>query len=396
MPHSVGDPGKVDSAWRSLPVMLLAFAGVFSQGLAPLIVHGLADYAGLTTSQAGLCVAAEMAGSTFGIAAVLFLLGKTSRHRVASLALGAVIAGNMLCIVAGSAAAYMGARFVAGVGCGLTTSAFGIMATTGRPARNFAIFSGASVVLMSAADACIPALLDRTGLSGLFALIAAPAVLALPFAWLIPTHAAISSNVSIAIPVGPSRRAAVVGLLTNALFFTALAAFWTYVTEIAVANGNDAQSVAHILAATFLLGGIGGSALAALISSRLRPTTLIGINTPLMAAAVAIIVWVPGVNSLAAAVAVYLLLWFLTYPFLMALLAGLDAGGGLTVVGVLTQSLGWLAGPALGSLFVAQGSHQWLGALCCVGFLLAAMCSYISRMQQSSAAGPIAMEPGAR
>lgn len=390
MPQSLGAPGATGSGWRSVPVMLLAFAGVFSQGLAPFIVHGIADHAGLTTSQAGLCVGAEMAGSTVGIAAVLFLLGKASRSRVALLALGAVIVGNVACMFAASAAAFMGSRFIAGVGCGLTTSAFGIMATTGRPARNFAIFSGATVVLMSVADAFIPTVLQHAGLTGLFALLATPAALALPLVGLIATPASSASTVAIAIPAGPARRAAVVGLLTNVFFFTALAAFWTFVTEIAVANGNDAQSVTHVLAITFLVGGIGGSALAALIASRLRPATLIGMSTPLMAAAVAVMVWLPGFATLAGAVAVYLLLWFTTYPFLMALLAGLDAGGGLTVLGVLTQSLGWLAGPALGSLLISHGSHQRLGALCCVGFLLAAVSSYVSRRQQSSGAGLIA------
>jgi predicted MFS family arabinose efflux permease len=320
-----------------------------------------------------------MAGSALGIAAVLFLLGKTPRRRVALLALLGVIAGNGLCIVANSPLSYMGARFIAGVGCGLTTSAFGILATSKRPARNFAIFSGASVALMSAADACIPALMSRGGLAALFGLIAAPAVLSLPFVGLISNQTVSSSIVSVAIPVGPLRRAAVLCLLTTACFFTALAAFWTYVTEIAVANGGSAQRVAHILAAAFLFGGTGGSAFAALMSSRLRPAVLVCFSAPLMAAAVAAVVWIPGFPIFAGAASLFLLLWFVTYPFLMSLLASLDSAGGLTVVGVLTQSLGWMAGPALGSLLIAEGSYGRLGALCCTGLLLAAVCSYASR-----------------
>jgi predicted MFS family arabinose efflux permease len=373
--QGVSQPETAVPGWRLVPVMLLAFAGVFSQGLAPFIVHSLADYAGLTTSQAGLCVGAEMAGSTCGIAAVLFLLGRAPRRVVAIVALTAVIAGNALCIFADSAIAYMGARFIAGVGCGLTTSAFGIMAAVGRPARNFAIFSGATVVLMSAADACIPSVLDHAGLAGFFVLIATPASFALAFVGLMPvTQSEGSAGISSVFS-----RGAALGLLTNALFFTALAAFWTYVTEIAVANGNDAQSVSHTIAITFLSGGIGGSTLAAVIAARLRPATAIAINTPLLATAAAIIVWVPGFNSFAAAVAVYLLLWFTTYPFLMALLASLDSRGGLTVAGVLTQSLGWLAGPALGSALISHGSPQWLGAMCCAGFVLASTCAFSSR-----------------
>ena len=375
----VSDLGD-STPWRVVPVMLLAFAGLFSQGLAPFIVHGMTDYAGLTASQGGLCIGAEMAGSTLGIAAVLLLLGKTSRQSVALLALGGVIAGNLLCIAANSPLAYMGARFLAGMGCGLTTSAFGIMATTGRPARNFAVFSGASVVLMSAADACIPFLLTHVGLFALFALIATPAAVALPLAGLIRVRLPTSTPVSLAIPAGPARRAAVSGLLTNACFFTSLAAFWTYAAEIAVANGNDPRRTANVLAGAFLIGGIGGSTLAVLLSSRFRPNTMIGINAPIMAAAVAVIVWIPGF-PLGVAATVYLLLWFVTYPFLMALLAGLDVAGRLTVVGVLTQSLGWLAGPALGSVLIAHGSYSRLGVLCCAGFLLASICSYASRFR---------------
>jgi DHA1 family inner membrane transport protein len=374
--QNVSQPATVIAGWRLVSVMLLAFAGVFSQGLAPFIVHSLADYAGLTTSHAGLCVGAEMAGSTCGIAAVLFLLGRAPRRVVAVAALSAVIAGNALCIFADSTLAYMGARYIAGVGCGLTTAAFGIMAAVGRPARNFAIFSGATVVLMSAADACIPSVLGHAGLTGFFALIATPALIALPFVGLIPvTRSEATANVFSAFG-----RGAVLGLLTNALFFTALAAFWTYVTEIAVANGNDAQSVSHTLAVTFLSGGIGGSVLATGIAARLRPATAIAINSPLLAATATIIVWVPGFNSFAAAVALYLLLWFTTYPFLMALLASLDSRGGLTVAGVLTQSLGWLVGPAVGSVLISSG---WLGPMCCVGFLLASVCAFSSRRQPS-------------
>ncbi len=377
--QSVGRPGTVVPVWRLVPVMLVAFAGVFSQGLAPFIVHSLADHAGLTTSQAGLCVGAEMAGSTCGIAAVLFLLSRAPRRVVALAALTAVIAGNVLCIFAGSAIAYMGARFIAGVGCGLTTCAFDIMAAVGRPARNFAIFSGATVVLMSAADACIPSVLDHAGLAGFFALIAAPAALTLPFVGAMPvTQSEASAGVFSAFG-----RGAVLGLSTNALFFTALAAFWTYVTEIAVANGNDAQSVSHTIAITFLSGGIGGSTLAAVLAARLRPATAIAINSPLLATAAAIIVWIPGFNSFAVAAAVYLLLWFATYPFLMALLASLDSRGGLTVAGVLTQSLGWLAGQALGSALISHGSPQSLGAMCCAGFLLASACAFASRRRPS-------------
>jgi MFS transporter, DHA1 family, inner membrane transport protein len=364
-----------DHPMKLFSIMLLAFAGVLSQGLIPFIVRGLTSYAQLTTSQAGLCAGAEMGGSALGIAAVLFLLGQLSHRRLACGALLAVIAGNLLCIGASSVLAYCSARFLAGVGCGLTTAAFGMISTMSRPARNFALFSGSSVILMSAAQALIPALLARCGLPALFALIAAPAGIALFFVALIPNSAPAASHGALTLPSGAQRRRAILALLSNVAFFTSLAAFWTYVVEISVANGNAAARVTPIVAGGFLFGGIAGSVIAAAAGSRVRPFLPVALNSTVMAAAVAIMVWVPGFVVFSFSAVIFLLCWFTTYPFLMALLAEIDPAGGLTVMGVLAQSVGWLSGPVLGSALLARGAHGSLGWLSIGGFLLAAACA---------------------
>jgi MFS transporter, DHA1 family, inner membrane transport protein len=355
--------------------MLMAFAGVLSQGLIPFIVRSLTVYAHLTPSQAGLCASAEMGGSALGIAAVLFLLARLSRRRLACAALSAVIAGNLLCIAASSILGYLSARFLAGVGCGLTTAAFGMIATTSRPARNFALFSGSSVVLMSAAQAWIPVLLARSGLPALFALIAAPAGIALVFVALIPNSPPTASRGAVTLTSAAQRPRVILALLSNVAFFTSLAAFWTYVVEISIANGNAAPRVTQIVAGGFLFGGIAGSVIAAAAGSRVRPFLPILVNSATMAAAVAIMVWVPGFSAFASSAVIFLLCWFTTYPFLMALLAEIDPAGGLTVIGVLAQSVGWLGGPALGSALVAQGAYGSLGWLSTGGFLLTAACA---------------------
>jgi MFS transporter, DHA1 family, inner membrane transport protein len=364
-----------ESPQKLLAIMLMAFAGVLSQGLIPFIVRALTGYAHLTASQAGLCAGAEMGGSALGIAAVLFLLGKMSRRRLAGGALLAVIAGNLLCMGASSVATYCGARFFAGVGCGLTTAAFGMIATTSRPARNFALFSGASVVLMSAAQGWIPGLIARHGLAALFALIAAPASFALLFVALIPDTAPAASHGAMTLTAGAQRPRAMVALLANVAFFTSLAGFWTYVVEISVANGNAAARVTQIVAGGFLFGGIAGSLIAAATGSRVRPFLPAAVNSAIMAAAVGTIVWAPGFTAFAFSAVIFLLCWFTTYPFLMALLAEVDPAGGLTVMGVLAQSIGWLSGPALGSVLLARGAYGGLGTLSIGGFLLATVCA---------------------
>jgi hypothetical protein len=271
----------------------------------------------------------------------------------------------------------LSARFLAGVGCGLTTAAFGMISTTSRPARNFALFSGSSVVLMSAAQAWIPALLTRFGLPALFALIAAPAGLALLFVALIPNAAAAASHGALALTSGAQRTRAILALLANVAFFTSLAGFWTYIVEISVANGNAAARVTQIVAGGFLFGGICGSVIAAAAASRVRPFLPAAINSSIMAAAVATVVWVSGLTAFAVSAAIFLLCWFTTYPFLMALLAEIDPAGGLTVMGVLAQSIGWLTGPALGGALLARGAFGSLGWLITGGFLLATACAVL-------------------
>jgi predicted MFS family arabinose efflux permease len=353
--------------------MAMAFAGVLSQGLIPFIVRGLTSYAHLTASEAGLCAGAEMGGSAVGIAAVLFLLGQLTRRRLAGVSLLAVMAGNLLCIGASSLLAYCGARFLAGLGCGLTTAAFGMIATTSRPARNFALFSGSSVVLMSAAQALLPGLLARSGLPALFMLIAAPAGVALLFVSLIPNSPPTAAHGALSLLSAGQRPRVIMALFSNVAFFTSLAAFWTYAVEISVANGNAAPRVTQIVAGSFLFGGIAGSIIAAAAGSRVRPFLPIAVNSLIMATTVAIIVWLPGFPAFACAAILFLLCWFATYPFLMALLAEIDPAGGLTVMGVLAQSVGWLSGPALGSALLARGAYGRLGWLATGGFLLAAL-----------------------
>jgi predicted MFS family arabinose efflux permease len=311
---------------------------------------------------------------------VLFLATGIRRRKLAGLALLGILLGNGLCLLAHGPATFLLARSVAGLGAGLTTFAFGSISTFARSARNFAIFSGLSVATMAAADAIIPGLLERAGLAALFGLLAVPAVIALLCSGLLPEET--GSSGTLKLPRGAVWRPAALGLLTNLCFFTALAAFWTYAAQIAVAKGNAASRVGQLLAAAFLLGGILGSALAAVTALRVRPGNMIAVGAAVMSATMLIMIWSSGFDQYAASVCVYLLCWFTSYPFLMSLLAEIDPEGGLTVLGVLTQSAGWLIGPALGSVLIAGGrGYGGLGALCASGFLAAMVCALASRLR---------------
>src|SRR5579863_358388 len=138
-----------DSVTSLVAIVLLACAGAEALGLTPLIVTTLAGPGGLSPGDAGRCVSAEGLGNLVGLGAVLWIGRRIGQHAVATLALSLIIVANMACFGAHNLATYAACRLVSGVGEGLAMSAYGMLASTRQPTRNYAINSMCSVVLVA-------------------------------------------------------------------------------------------------------------------------------------------------------------------------------------------------------------------------------------------------------
>ncbi len=380
VPASVTPPSTevLDSRAAILAIMLLAFSGVVSQGLAPFIVSGLSQTAGLSASQAGLCISAEMAGSAAGTAIVLFALGIVRRRPLAITALTTIAVGNLLCVYIHSFGEFIAARALAGLGAGLSTAAFGLLASTRMPEQKFAIFSGSVVILISLLGLAVPSLVGLGGVRAVFVLIAAIAITALSVTGLIPQGIGASSQGRTAGAVVILRTSSLIALAMTLSFFAAIAGLWTYIGELGARAGILPTSVSRIVAVSFLFGGALGSLGATLLAPRVKRSTVASMCLVGAAVAANLLASLPGEYVYAAAVALFLLCWFLCYPFLMGLLADLDRSGRLTVFGVLVQAVGWSLGPAIAAQLMVRHAFIGLGLWGSAGFALALLCMRVS------------------
>lgn len=346
-------------------VMMLAGAGTLSTGLAPLLVSGLVTFSALDVTQAGTCIGAEMAGMGFGGALVLALGSCVRQRTLAIAALVAIVVGNLLCLKCSTFLEFATARTLAGIGCGLTLAAFGMLAATDSPQRNFAIYNGLIIATIAIAAACAPALFELGGGSALFVLIAAGGALALALVgWLPNARPSNEARSSWRIALAPERRyAAASSLAMMLLLFIPVGAFWSYTAEIGAAHNYAAGFVANAISLSFFAGGIVASATAALLGHsrdhrRILRLCIIGLA---FAAAVASLAVTPIVYFVA--MLVFVFLWMLAWPYAMSLLTRIDATGWLAVAGLLIQSAGFSIGPAFtGSLISARQLGAFAGA----------------------------------
>jgi predicted MFS family arabinose efflux permease len=299
------------------------------------------------------------------------------------LALSTIIAGNLLCLTAVTYLHFAGMRFLAGVGCGFSTAAFGMLAATRFPDRNFAIFSGGTVIAIAAFGAVVPVITTYGGGRALFGLIAVPAVCALCAIKLIPARIPESGGIS-STTSQSTARSIVFGLLMMIFFFTAVSGFFAYLSVIGAESGTKASSTALIISGLFLFGGSVGSFAAASAAPRLNRLTVIVVALLTESGAVSFTATFPGPTHFLIGTAIFLFFWFLSYPFLMGVLAEIDRSGQLTVWGILAQSLGWVIGPAIGGVLIERHAFSGLGSLSAVCFLLSMISAIASRRRSWS------------
>jgi predicted MFS family arabinose efflux permease len=381
--------GTAGTARELAALILLGAAGALSLGLAPLIVSALSAGPGLSIPQAGSCVSSEQLGAGLGTVLVLFLLGKVRLRRLGTMALLFIIAGNLLSLVFSSFFALWAARLLAGIGCGLTAAAYGSLATTAAPERNFAIYNGAVIITVSACGMSVPHLVAFGGDRSLFALIAGFSLVALLcIGWSADRPISMSPATT---PTGFAllqSRPALLGSLIILFYFIAIAVLWTYVADIGASHRYGASAIATTISLSFLVGGLVASFVATILARnpakramRRRIVTICTIGGAITTASVIV---VPLFPLFAAAVLIFVFLWILLYPFLMGLLSELDPTGWLAVLSLALQSAGFVIGPLVGGALIdgdssgtsiAAGRYIALGVACAISFLLALVCA---------------------
>jgi hypothetical protein len=329
------------------------------------LVGGLIDRHGFTPIQMGAWNMAE----TLAYAAAMFLVA-TRAQDVSARTLAIVATLLVVTAQAGSAtlASYLPlllGRLATGFGFGLMNSAVNLAAgRTDHPARAISAGIAVQTVLFAAINIGLPIVGVSHGVSGMFlALAALSAALGLG-ALLLPAGTIDRTG----MPIDRSAKAPLGAdgwrvLAAMALFAFGSLAIWPFMERAAHAIGLPATTFGRYQSLATLLSAVGNLALVALVA-RLPRVAPLALALGTCGLACALLTTVTAAAPFAAALILYNVSWFITYPLLLGLAYSTDATGRLAVLTtgtwLLFQSLGSLGAGVIAQVF---GGYQPIGPL---------------------------------
>jgi MFS family permease len=339
--------------------------------LQPGYVQGLVEYSGFSEETAGLIASAEMFGlaaMAIGVNFIMFINWRLLCF--AFLVVSAV--GNLVSVNLESANALMIARFITGLGSGgLIAITFTMMGLTERSDRNMGFIIKFVLIYGALGLWVMPTVFQAFGVEGMlifFGIFCASGLLFIPFLpcshQLEEHHLEASTSYSWSTKI-----VALAGILAYNL---AIGIVWVYMFLVGVEAGLGEQSVANALTVSQVLG-IFGALFAVIYEVRF------GRIFPLMlgilggALGIAMLLNTPSAILYTAGVCIFNLLWNLSMPYLLALLADYDAKGRIVTIGVALQMLGYAAGPAIAASLLGVGGYDFINMIAIGLFALSAI-----------------------
>lgn len=346
--------------------------------IKPLMVTAYKEWLGYADDSAGYLLAIEFSGEVLMIFAMSMRIHRWDRRTLAFAGLSIVIAGNLLSMVAGDFASLASARLVAGIGTGVAEAAMcAALAGSDKPTRNFAIYNLALLSVGAVGYMTLPALLDRSGLDGIFQVLIVVAIPAMASLRWLPRFAPAEHDRKFDEPARQSvfDKTAFMALAATGLYFLGAGIFWPFVGEIGRSTGLDTATVAYMLAAAQVAGCV-GALLAAILDTRWGRSIPIAVAiVGNLACFAALLLWPGDSAAVLVAIPVFHLFWLVVFPYFNGVAASLDRSGRLSVVSMTILSIGLAFGPAFGGwLNVATGGYR---ALVILAFMLVAVAGAI-------------------
>ena len=335
----------------------LGVSGTSSMGLLPVLIGGFIDRSGFGLATSGALMSVQMLGMLVSNALLLAIMTKADTRLIALAAFALIIAGNVLAIETTGIIGQMSCRAVAGFGEGLTTLASALLVRYPRPERAFSLYTGITLSVSAANIEMAPYLLDHFGMGGLFGLMAVYPIIAFGIVPWLPLDDTTMRQSRISVPLRWS------ALLLTLIFFCGLIAVWAVIDRIGVHAGLTPSEISGAVGQAFLFCGIGGAASVPFISGRLGSVRAFVFAALGLVLASWALLESRGLASFALASAMFVFLWFVCFPTLMAIIARVDPSGRLAVGSFLAQTVGFVIGPALGSWMLSLMPLYALGAV---------------------------------
>jgi predicted MFS family arabinose efflux permease len=286
-------------------------------------------------------------------------IARISRARTAVAGILVLIVGNVASAYAGSFDALLIGRVITGIGAALVAAAgTAAVASSMQPERIFAIITILHNIILSAQFKIIPYVTTETDPTGCYLTMAAFGVVSLPLCgWLLPPRKtdADEGNLATLLLSAPNRSFALVVLMGLLLFEVGQSGLFTFLDQIGIQAGLDADGRGSIMSATSFMG-MSGAVLAAWLGTRFGRAWPVTIGLTLNVVAVA---GLAVCNSEFAYFSLNLL-WGVAYnfllPYMYGALATLDDRGRWAVAGESLWNAGAVPGPWIAALLVQQGS----------------------------------------
>lgn len=384
----VVNASPVDSR-RALAAMAAAslVAGAANLTL-PIWLGAAVEHLGARERDVALIASAELACLGLTSLALAPRLARASRRALVLAGALLLVIGNAMAASAGALPLLLAGRMLAGAGAGAAVAAMNATAAaTSVPERTYAlvfVLGGAGCALLMLA---MPRACDIWGTAGAFGSLAATTLLASPLLSWMPAHPPLAPAARAPGRL-PRGRAVAAALAASLLVTVGVDAIWPFAERIGRRAGLEATALGVVLAATSLavLAAAGLASWLGLLWGRVFPLAL-GFGS-FAAAAVALghagspAVYAPAMILLGTG-------FFFAQPFLMGALAALDPYGRVTAAGGATMTVGASVGPAVGGLFVTDGSYAaagWFAAAC--GLASLALIGAVARHVDRGGPGP--------
>jgi predicted MFS family arabinose efflux permease len=357
-----GSPGAREPRGETIKLSLaagmcwaLAMLGLYSQ---PQLLESIMADHGALESAVGQLFSFENGAFFITLLLASGPIARISRARTALAGILVLIVGNIASAYADSLTALLVARSITGIGAGLISAAGTAAAASSRhPERVFAIITVLHNIVLSAQYKIIPYVMTQTDPSGCYLMMAAIGVVSLPLCrWLLPPRktAADEGSLVTLLLSAPNRMFAVVVMLGMFTFEMGQGGLFTFLDQIGIQAGLDADQRGTVLSVTSFMG-LAGGVLAAWLGTRFGRVWPISIGLGLNVVAAAGL----AVFESSFAYSALNLLWAFAYnfllPYLMGALARLDDRGRWAVAGDSFYNGGAVPGPWIAALLVEQG-----------------------------------------
>lgn len=336
--------------------------------LMPMIVGGVIDQFGFSEQQAGTIASLEGLGIVFSSLIASLWIRRVSWTRMLLIGFLAYAALNAISANLGAFIPLAVTRFLAGFAGGTVFAV--VVAALGdnkEPDRAFGIGQAAQGVLMFAAFAAAPFVIEAYGVGGLFYMLAAAALVMLLTLLRFPSQGAERETAVGAAGEGSGNVALIwVGLLAGFVYYASLFGFWGFIERMGQAAGLPGRTIGLALGAS-QVAAIAGALAAAVASDRFGRTVPLAVALAGQLLVLWLLVGQFTTTVFYIGAGLYQALYILATAYQMGVIAKLDTQGHYLVMITAFQGLGAAVGPSVAAALISGSDYRGINLAAALG-----------------------------